>query len=47
MELIFCGKRDARTVLELYKYCPHFCDFKNVLKKDKDYRLIRGLLINF
>ena len=25
MELIFCGKRDARAVLVLYKYCPYFC----------------------
>lgn len=30
MELIFCGKRVARTVLVLYKYCPYFCDFVGI-----------------
>lgn len=27
VELIFCGKRDARAVLVLYKYCRHFRSF--------------------
>lgn len=27
MEIIFCGKRNARAVLVLYKYCPYFRDF--------------------
>lgn len=30
MELIFCGKRDARVVLVLYKYCPYFRDFVGI-----------------
>ena len=30
MELIFCGKRVARTVLVLYKYCPYFCAFVGI-----------------
>ena len=27
MELIHCGKKDARAVLVLYKYCSYFRDF--------------------
>ena len=30
MELIFCGKGDARAVLVLYKYCPYFCGFVGI-----------------
>ncbi|RKJ31982.1 hypothetical protein D7X25_35330 [bacterium 1XD42-8] len=30
MELIFCGKRDVRAVLILYKYCPYFRDFVGI-----------------
>ena len=30
MELIFCGKKDARTVLVLYKYYPYFRDFVGI-----------------
>lgn len=30
MELTFCGKRDARAVLVLYKYCPYFRDFVGI-----------------
>ena len=27
MELIFCGKRVARAILVVYKYCPYFRGF--------------------
>lgn len=30
MELIFCGKRDARAVLVLYKYCLYFRNFVGI-----------------
>ena len=30
MELIFCGKRDARVVLVLYKYYPYLRDFVGI-----------------
>ena len=30
MELIFCGKEDARAVLVLYKYCSYFCGFVEI-----------------
>ncbi len=30
MLLIFCGKKDARAVLVLYKYCSYFCDFAGI-----------------
>ena len=30
MGLIVCGKRDARAVLVLYKYCPYFRDFVGI-----------------
>ena len=30
MELIFCGKRVARAVLVLYKYCSYFRDFVGI-----------------
>lgn len=30
MKSIFCGKRDARAVLVLYKYCPYFLDFVGI-----------------
>ena len=30
MELTFCGKRDTRVVLVLYKCCPHFRDFVGI-----------------
>ena len=30
MELIFCGKRVARAVLVLYKYCSYFRDFGGI-----------------
>lgn len=30
MELIFCGKGDARTVSVLYKYCQYFCGFVGI-----------------
>ncbi len=30
MEFIFCGKRDARAVLVLYKYCLYFRNFVGI-----------------
>ena len=30
MELIFCGKGDARAVLVMYKYFPYFCGFVGI-----------------
>ena len=30
MELIFCGKRVARAVLVVYKYCPYFFNFVEI-----------------
>ena len=30
MKSIFCGKRDARAVLVLYKYCLYSCDFVGI-----------------
>ena len=33
MELVFCGKRVAQTVLVLYKYCPYFRNFVGICSK--------------
>lgn len=30
MKSIFCGKRDARAVLVLYKYCLYFRNFMGI-----------------
>lgn len=30
MELMFCGKWDARAVLVGYKYCPYFRNFVGI-----------------
>ena len=30
IKYIFCGKRDAQSVLVLYKYCPYFREFVGI-----------------
>lgn len=43
MEFIVCGKRDARAVLVLYKYCPYFRNFVGIgCGEQKIYILAKG-----